>query len=199
MSAAARELLARVAVSRREWSEADALAHDALTHRVELDARASLPQNLDVLAQVAAGLQSDIEAARLLGAAARARSDLGLVRWPPDAPLFDELERMLNGRLGAEAYSAARAEGESMSLDAAIGWIRRARGTRKRPAGGWESLTPTEVNVVELVAQGLTNPQVAERMFISRGTVKVHLTHIFQKLEVRSRTELTALAVRRAV
>ncbi len=197
LSAAGRELLAWFAAGRGEWSEAEALAHEALAHRVELGAKASLPQNLDVLAGVAAGLQSYVEATRLLGAAERARSDLGLVRWPPDVPLFDDLERTLSVQLGAEAYSAARAEGESMSLDDAVGWIRRARGTRKRPAGGWESLTPTEVNVVELVAQGLTNPQVAERMFISRGTVKVHLTHIFQKLEVRSRSELTALAVRR--
>jgi DNA-binding CsgD family transcriptional regulator len=85
-----------------------------------------------------------------------------------------------------------------MPLEEAIGWVRRARGTRKRPAGGWESLTPTERQVVELVAQGLTNPQVGERMFISRGTVKAHLLHIFQKLDVQSRSELAALTVRRA-
>jgi DNA-binding CsgD family transcriptional regulator len=47
------------------------------------------------------------------------------------------------------------------------------------------------------VAQGLTNPQVAERMFIARATVKAHLAHIFQKLDVSSRSELTALAIRR--
>ena len=85
-----------------------------------------------------------------------------------------------------------------MSLDEAIGWIRRARGTRKRPASGWESLTPTERQVVELVAQGLTNPQVAERMFVARATVKAHLAHIFQKLDVSSRSELTAVAIRRS-
>lgn len=198
LSAAGHELLARLGVARREWSEAEALAHDALAQRVELGARASLPQNLDVLAQVAAGLESYIETARLLGAAGRGRSALGVVRWPPDAPLFDDLERALGEQLGSDAYAAARAEGASMSLDEAISWIRRARGTRQRPAGGWESLTPTELQVVELVAQGLTNPQVAERMFISRGTVKIHLAHIFQKLDVRSRSELTALAVRRA-
>ena len=84
-----------------------------------------------------------------------------------------------------------------MSLDEAIAWLRRARGSRKRPAGGWESLTPTEVQVVELTAQGLTNPQVGERMFISRATVKVHLAHVFQKLDVSNRAELTAQAVRR--
>jgi DNA-binding CsgD family transcriptional regulator len=82
-------------------------------------------------------------------------------------------------------------------LDEAIEWVRRARGSRKRPSGGWEALTPTELRVVELVAEGLTNPQVAERMFISRATVKAHLGHIFHKLDVSSRSELAAAAARR--
>jgi predicted ATPase/DNA-binding CsgD family transcriptional regulator len=198
LSAAGRELLARLAIGRDEWSEADALLHVALAQRVELGGRVWLPQTLDALAQVAAGLESFTEAARLLGAGERARSDLGLVRWSPDAPAFDGLEELLAEQLGSEAYAAARAEGAVMSLDEAIGWVRRARGTRKRPAGGWESLTPTERQVIELVSEGLTNPQVAERMFISRATVKVHLAHIFQKLDVRSRSELAARAVRRA-
>lgn len=60
-----------------------------------------------------------------------------------------------------------------------------------------ESLTPTELRVVELVAEGLTNPQIGERMFISRGTVKVHLSHIFAKLGTSTRAELAAEAARR--
>ena len=83
-----------------------------------------------------------------------------------------------------------------MTLEDALEWARRARGARQRPAGGWESLTPTETKVVELVAEGLTNPQVGERMFISPATVKTHLSHIFGKLDVHSRAELTAYAVR---
>jgi DNA-binding CsgD family transcriptional regulator len=51
-------------------------------------------------------------------------------------------------------------------------------------------LTPTEEKIAELVAQGSTNPEVAETLFMSRKTVERHLTHIFQKLDVRSRREL---------
>jgi DNA-binding CsgD family transcriptional regulator len=76
--------------------------------------------------------------------------------------------------------------------------MRRARGSRKRPAGGWESLTPTELQVVELAASGLTNPEIAERMFIARGTVKIHLSHVYAKLDVRNRAALAALVSRRA-
>ena len=53
--------------------------------------------------------------------------------------------------------------------------------------------------MVELVAEGLTNPQVAERMFISKETVKTHLSHIFRRLEVHSRAELSARAVERGM
>ena len=84
-----------------------------------------------------------------------------------------------------------------MDTAEAIAWLRRARGTRKRPAGGWESLTPTELKVVELAAKGLSNPEIGSRMFISRGTAKVHLSHVYAKLGVRNRSELAALAARR--
>jgi hypothetical protein len=53
LSAAGHELLARLAIGRGEWSEADALAHDALAERVELGARVWIPQTLDPLAQIA--------------------------------------------------------------------------------------------------------------------------------------------------
>jgi DNA-binding CsgD family transcriptional regulator len=71
------------------------------------------------------------------------------------------------------------------------------QGGRKRPATGWNSLTPTELQVVELVAQGLTNPEIGQRLFIGRGTVKTHLSHVFAKLNVSSRAELAAAASRR--
>jgi DNA-binding CsgD family transcriptional regulator len=50
--------------------------------------------------------------------------------------------------------------------------------------------------VVRLAAAGLTNPAIGERLFISRGTVKTHLLHVFAKLGVRTRAELAAAAIR---
>ena len=63
---------------------------------------------------------------------------------------------------------------------------------------GWASLTPTELDVVSLVAEGLTNPEIGSRLFISRATVKTHLSHVYAKLDVSNRTELAALASTRA-
>lgn len=70
------------------------------------------------------------------------------------------------------------------------------RGDRGRPATGWASLTPTERTVTKLAAEGMTNPQIGERLFISRRTVQTHLSHVFAKLGVASRVELAGLVVR---
>ncbi|MDQ6672416.1 MAG: alpha/beta fold hydrolase [Chloroflexota bacterium] len=72
------------------------------------------------------------------------------------------------------------------------------RRSAARPKLGWPSLTPSERDVVGLVAEGLSNRQIAERLFISRYTVETHLKHVFAKLMVESRVELAALAVAEA-
>ena len=63
------------------------------------------------------------------------------------------------------------------------------------PTFGWESLTDTERSVVDLVADGLTNREAAERLFLSHHTVGFHLRSIFCKLGVNSRVDLTRLSV----
>ena len=60
----------------------------------------------------------------------------------------------------------------------------------------WDALTPAEKKVIELVTEGLTNPQIAERLFVSTHTVQTHMKHVFKKLKVVSRAELSALATK---
>ena len=60
----------------------------------------------------------------------------------------------------------------------------------------WDVLTPAEKKVIELVTEGLTNPQIAERLFVSTHTVQTHMKHVFRKLKVVSRAELAALATK---
>ena len=78
-----------------------------------------------------------------------------------------------------------------------LGIRRGRRGPRRRPQLGWDGLTPTERRVVDLVTEGLTNPQIGERLFVSRRTVQTHLAHVFTKLGLSSRTQLAAEAARR--
>jgi len=75
----------------------------------------------------------------------------------------------------------------------AVGVRPGPRGSRDRPAGGWESLTGTERAVSLLVAQGLTNGAVARRLYISPHTVNTHLRHVFAKLGVPNRVALAAV------
>ena len=192
-----KEVLGRLAAESGDWSAAETLLHEALALRAEKQLRLWLPPTLDALALVAVGLASHEEATRLLGAAERARSDLGLARWAPDRPRFEAIVRDLRLEMGDEAFGAAWTEGTRLTIEEAVAWIRRARGSRKRPPGGWESLTPTELEVARHVAAGLTNPEIGQAMFVSSGTVKTHLSHIYAKLGLRNRAQLTAEAAGR--
>ena len=129
-----------------------------------------------------------------LAASDTARRSMGYPRPQIDRPGHDATVDRLRAALGGEAFSDAWAEGAGLSLDDVVAYARRARGARARPSTGWASLTPTELDVVSLVAEGLTNPEIGARLFISRATVKTHLSHVYAKLDVSNRTELAALA-----
>ena len=79
--------------------------------------------------------------------------------------------------------------------------IRRApRVKHRRARRGWESLTPAEAKIAALVAEGMTNPQIAARLFLSHRTVATHVSHILGKLDVRSRIDIAReVTDRRAV
>ncbi len=76
--------------------------------------------------------------------------------------------------------------------------VRKQPGGTARPQRGWASLTRAELAVVDLVAKGLTNREVASELFLSPDTVNTHLRHAFTKLDIRSRVELARLAAERA-
>ena len=75
--------------------------------------------------------------------------------------------------------------------------IRRRVATAEKPATGWAAMTKSELAVAQLVANGLTNREIAERLFVSPHTVNTHLRHVFAKLQVNSRVDLTRLATER--
>jgi len=73
----------------------------------------------------------------------------------------------LRHALGDNGFDEAWSEGAAMPTDEAIAYAQRGRGGRKRSTSGWESLTPAELNVVGLVSEGLSNKDIAERLFRS--------------------------------
>jgi DNA-binding CsgD family transcriptional regulator len=63
---------------------------------------------------------------------------------------------------------------------------------RRTASSGWDALTPAELRVATLAANGCGNREIAQQLFVTRRTVETHLTHVFQKLGVTTRAGLTA-------
>jgi DNA-binding CsgD family transcriptional regulator len=112
-----------------------------------------------------------------------------------DADVEDTIATARNS-LGDNDFDAAWSEGAALSTVEAIAYAQRGRGERKRPSSGWASLTPTELDVVRLVSEGLGNKDIASRLFISPRTVQAHLTHVYNKLGLTSRVQLAQEAAR---
>ncbi|MGW1871506.1 AAA family ATPase [Streptomyces mauvecolor] len=94
------------------------------------------------------------------------------------------------------AAGAARGAARVRQRLRVLGVRRRMPRAAARPGAGWDGITPSELRVVRLVVDGLTNRQVANRLFLSRHTVDAHLRNVFGKLGVSSRVELARIAAR---
>jgi DNA-binding NarL/FixJ family response regulator len=113
----------------------------------------------------------------------------------------------VRSRMGEAAWEEALADGRAMGPDAAIGVALSEEDPRARASAPHEQpstssipehpagLTPREAEVLKFVAGGLTNAQVAEELFLSPRTVDTHLTSIYQKIGVGSRTAAARFAV----
>lgn len=171
-----------------------AAASDARSRRLGVHANGLVRDDPDQL----------LEAVRLLGEAprpfelGRAQEDaavaLARAGRVDDAKVACDVAAEIYGRLGA-----TRAQAKLRAAQRASGVSRGTRGRRNRPSTGWDSLTDTEHGVVRLVADGLTNRQIGERLFVSRRTVETHVSHVFGKLGVRSRVELARMTLDRSV
>ncbi|HEX2038489.1 MAG TPA: LuxR C-terminal-related transcriptional regulator [Acidimicrobiales bacterium] len=198
-AAVARAFQANVALAGARTDEARSYAEEALRLGSESDSVSAVSMALVTLAELARREPDLREAERLLHEALERAHHAGFTRVTAAA---------LEG-LAAVAADAGRTEDAARlrvavaagptELADAVAYVRRGRGTRKRPAHGWEGLTPTERRVVDLVAEGLTNPQIGRRLFVSPRTVQAHLAHVFAKLHVSTRAELAAVATARAL
>ena len=118
--------------------------------------------------------------------------------WMEKWPLLDRIRGELEQTLGAVEYTAAWERGTQMNLDASLDMLNELphepspnekslvlEANQALP----EPLTVRELEVLKLVADGLTNRAIATRLFVSVGTVKKHNSNIFGKLGVQSRTQ----------
>jgi DNA-binding CsgD family transcriptional regulator len=78
--------------------------------------------------------------------------------------------------------------------------IRRGAHAKHRQAqSGWASLTPTEIKIAASVEEGLSNPEIAARLLLSRRTVAAYVSHILKKLDAHSRTDIARESVLRTM
>jgi predicted ATPase/DNA-binding CsgD family transcriptional regulator len=171
----------------------------ALAIYAELGLEGGAAEVLDELALLAAGANEETRAGRLAACAAATRAELGCAPLPSVALRLAAARADVVERHGEAAWAAAWAEGEALPLADAIAYARRTRGPRNRPAAGWGSLTPAELQVAKLAASGLSNPQIASQLFMSRSTVKMHLSSVYLKLRIANRTELAGAMATRGV
>jgi ATP/maltotriose-dependent transcriptional regulator MalT len=145
--------------------------------------------SLEAIAGLAAEAGRSRHAARLFGAAMALRDRRGYARDPLESRGYNADVAIVRESLPAGELASALAHGEALSLDAAEAEA-SAELRRTRHANGRRSLTKRERQVAQLVAEGLTNPEIAERLVITHHTVDTHVEHIFSKLGVTRRWEL---------
>jgi DNA-binding CsgD family transcriptional regulator len=124
---------------------------------------------------------------------------MGAVRFKVVDAEYKASVAALRNAMDDNGFETAWTEGAALSTEEAIAYALRGRGERKRPSSGWESLTPTELDVVKLVEEGLPNKDIATRLFISPRTVQSHLRHVYNKLGLTSRVQLAQEAARHSV
>jgi DNA-binding CsgD family transcriptional regulator len=184
---------------RGELADAEHLIREATGQWHRGSDRMDACDGIEFLGVLAAARERFADAVRLLAAADKARKPLQYLA-PGVAGNRGAAARaagQARQALGDDGFAQAWEQGQALTLDEAVAFAARKGGGRKRPATGWASLTPAELEVVRLVGEGLRNDAIARRLFIAPGTVKVHLTHIFAKLGISTRSELAAQAASR--
>ncbi|MEE6179170.1 LuxR C-terminal-related transcriptional regulator [Mycobacterium sp. 050134] len=187
---------ARVAMAQGDLDQAERDAREALATAAAVEAHVVTPDALECLGGLAAGAGDYRAAARFYGAASAVRQNTGVVRFKIHDDAYASALEAVRENLGHSDFEKFWSEGATLSALEAIAYALRGHGKRKRPASGWSALTPTELDVVRLVSEGLANSDVATRLFISPRTVQSHLTHVYNKLGVSSRVQLVQEAAR---
>ena len=145
--------------------------------------------------------------ARMHGAADQALADQGHALAPLEAGLADLDRQRLRAAMGAEAFEAEYAAGRTLDLAQVAHWARHEMQAQRAgaqvsepdaavPGKAVSVLTPRELEVLKLVAQGLSNHDIAQRLFLSDHTVHRHLSNILRKLNLSSRSAAAAWGVR---
>jgi ATP/maltotriose-dependent transcriptional regulator MalT len=196
-----------ISFSQGDYAAACARLEESLKISLELDHKWDMAVSLELLAAVVAAQGEPVRAVWCMSAAQALREAIGT----PLLSFFQALHEFtitsVRTQLGEQAFDTTWAEGRTMTPEQALAAQEPVTIPMAAPAGSSsvphtpkaptypDGLTAREVEVLRLVAQGMTNEQVAEQLVISPRTVNTHLTSIFSKIGVSSRGAATRYAI----
>jgi DNA-binding CsgD family transcriptional regulator len=202
-------ILGRIALIQGAYEQATACYQESLTLRQETGEQEGIATALEGLAAVT-GLQGQpVGAARLYGSAESLRTRLGAPLIPIDRPYYQQSVAAIRGQLDEPAFLKAWTEGQAMTLEEAIAEAVNVdaqeyippmpppveRSSTSPSQGSLFGLTAREIEVLRLLAQGLTSPQIAQQLVIRVVTVNFHVRSIYSKLGLSSRSAATRYAI----
>ena len=172
----------------------------ALKAHQEIGSKPGIAETLEGLAGVASAEGRAEQAATILGASEALREAIGAPLPPADLPVYQNVVNEISSHMKKGDMDKAWSAGRQMlieGLDQVITYTLEpdevtGRASKKATPAG---LTARESDVLRLLAQGLANSQIAEKLFISPRTVNAHLTSIYGKLGVNSRAAATRFAL----
>ncbi|HZF91991.1 ATP-binding protein [Streptomyces sp.] len=188
-------MLALAHTVKRDWPRAERHAREALRRKHAVHDIVGIGLTLDLLAQIAGHHGAPERAAVLLGGADRVWADVDRDRWGSAAlgAARDGTETRAREAVGAQDYERAYAHGAALTLSDLIGYAleeHRPPEPERPPQGA--PLTRRETQVAELVAEGLANQQIADRLVIARRTAEGHVERILSKLGFSNRSQIAA-------
>ena len=184
--------LAEARRHRGELTEAEALAREGVACKHALDDRRGLAALIETLAWIASDRRDAVRAATLLGCAQSLRDSMAIPLLAPYVARHEACQERARELISDASFDRALRGGTAMSVETAVDY---ALGRAEPKPAGTSSKSQTvlsrrELEIARLVAEGLTNREIASRLFISSRTVGTHVTNMLNKLGVSSRTQL---------
>lgn len=197
-------ILGYVAFAQHMYEQAATWYKESLALRQEAEEKDGVALALEGLAGICAVHGESNSAAKLLGAAETLRESTDVALSPLDRAFNERIRATVRSQLGERDFTAARVEGRSFTLEQALSYQASLTPPKHSPLVQTISspspvypneLTAREMEVLRLVAQGLSDIQVAEQLVISPRTVHGHVRSIFNKINVNSRSAATRYAI----
>jgi non-specific serine/threonine protein kinase len=198
-AALAMSYLGTVACERGDLATALELQRESLAYRWEIRNAEDIAYGLANMAMIAAAAGHPVRAARLFGASEATRELIGNPVLEPEGSVYQRSVERVQSVLSADDFRVAWEAGRSLTLEAAVAEamapIETAAARDERPF----DLTDREVEVLGLLAEGKSDREIGDLLFISTRTAQTHVSHILGKLGVSSRSAATNLAIREGI